>query len=159
KPALFALLRELPVFSALRYPERFLWVAVLIACEPAANALARLPRLGDGKRWRNGTNVVLTLAVIGTIGSQIATFVEVGKARGLGVVVVDGNKEFHQARGNRWLAAHYDGIGAGSLSCWETHPVTMSANLRGDLPAEEYVADPQIGRAKRVSWSPNEIVV
>ncbi len=28
-PALFALLRQLPVFSALRYPERFLWIAIL----------------------------------------------------------------------------------------------------------------------------------
>jgi hypothetical protein len=159
KPALFALLRELPVFSALRYPERFLWIAILYACEPAANALARLPRIGEGKRWRDGANLVLTLAVVATVGAQIMTFADVGKSRELGVVAIDRMKEFRQARGNRWLAAHYDGIGAGSLSCWETHPVTMSPKLRGDLAAEEYVADPQIGKAKRVSWSPNEIVV
>jgi hypothetical protein len=159
KPALFALLRELPVFSALRYPERFLWIAVLYACEPAANALARLPRLGEGRRWRNGANIVLTLAVVGTIGSQIKTFIDVGKARELGVVAEKARDEFRQARGNRWLAAHYDGVGVGSLSCWETHPVTMSPKLRGDLPAEEYVADPRVGAAKRVSWSPNELVI
>ena len=159
KPALFALLRELPVFSALRYPERFLWLAILYASEPAANALAKLPRLGDGKHWRLGANVVLTLTVIGTVGSQIKTFADVGKGRELGVVAVDRMKEFRQSRGNRWLAAHYDGIGAGSLSCWETHPVTMSPKLRGDLVAEEYVADPAIGKVERVSWSPNEIVV
>ena len=159
KPALFALLRELPVFSALRYPERFLWISILYASEPAANALARIPRLGDGKKWRTGANIVLTLAVAATVGAQISTFIDVGKARELGVVSVDRMKEFRQARGNRWLAAHYDGVGAGSLSCWETHPVTMSPLLRGDLAAEEYLADPQVGTARRVSWSPNEIVV
>jgi hypothetical protein len=159
KPALFALLRELPVFSALRYPERFLWVAILYASEPAANALARVPRLGSGRRWRVATNVILTGAVVATVIAQIGMFVSAGTARELGVVAVDRAKEFRQSRGNRWLAAHYDGIGAGSLSCWETHPVAMSPKLRGDLPAEEYVADPNVGRAKRVSWSPNEIVV
>lgn len=159
KPALFALLREVPVFSALRYPERFLWIAILYASEPAANALARVPRLGEGKKWRIGANVVLTLAVVATVVSQITAFIDVGKERELGAVAVDRLQEFRQARGNRWLAAHYTGIGAGSLSCWETHPVTMSSKLRGDLAAEEYVADPQVGKARRVSWSPNEIVV
>jgi len=159
KPALFALLRELPVFSALRYPERFLWIAILYACEPAANALAKIPRLGEGKKWRVGANIVLTLVVVGTIGAQISTFADMNAARELGVVSVDRMQEFRQARGNRWLAAHYTGIGAGSLSCWETHPVTMSPLLRGDLAAEEYVADPEVGSARRVSWSPNEIVV
>lgn len=159
KPALFALLRELPVFSALRYPERFLWVGILFACEPAAYALQRLPRLGEGKRWRHWTQLVLTAMVIWTVQAQIRTFVEVGKNRDLGVLALDAPSEFRQARGNRWLAAHYAGVGTGSLSCWETHPVPMSSRLRGDLPAEEYVADPETGTAKRVSWSPNEIVV
>ncbi len=159
KPALFALLRQLPVFSALRYPERFLWIAILYACEPASNALARLPRLGDGKRWRAGANIVLTLAVLGTVGSQILTFADVGRARELGTVSVDRVKEFRQARGNRWLVAHYDGLGVGSLSCWEAHPVIMSPKLRGDLAAEEYIDDPMTGTARRVSWSPNKLVI
>jgi hypothetical protein len=159
KPPLFALLRELPVFSALRYPERFLWLGILFACEPAANALAKLPRLGDGPRWRLWSNIVLTVTVVVTIGLQIGAFAELGKSRELGVVAVDRAKDFHQARGNRWLAAHYDGIGAGSLSCWETHPVIMSPKLRGDLEAEEYLVDPSAGTAQRESWSPNRIVV
>ncbi|HVJ94129.1 MAG TPA: hypothetical protein VM580_30280 [Labilithrix sp.] len=159
KPSLFALLRELPVFAALRYPERFLWVAILYASEPAAYALSRLPRLGDGKGWRVGANVVLTLAVLVTIGSQVIQFANVSKSRELGVVAVRRSDQFRQARGNRWLAAHYEGLGAGSLSCWETHPITMSSKLRGDLAAEEYVSDPRTGTARRVTWSPNELVV
>jgi hypothetical protein len=158
KPPLFALLRQLPVFSALRYPERFLWIGILYACEPAANALARLPYLGESRRWRLGSMIVLTLAVIATIVTQIGAFGELGRARELGHVEVDRIADF-QARGNRWLAAHYDGIGAGSLSCWETHPVIMSPKLRGDLAADEYLADPTAGVAKRTSWSPNRIVV
>lgn len=158
QPALFALLRELPVFSALRYPERFLWIAILFACEPAAYALTRIPRLGGG-RWRVASKVAFTVTVILTVGAQITMFHRVAGRRALGVVAVDRMSEFRQARGNRWLAAHYDGIGAGSLSCWETHPVTMSSKLRGDLAAEEYLADPSVGVARRVSWSPNAIVV
>lgn len=159
KPAMFALLRQLPVFSALRYPERFLWIAILYACEPAANALAKVPRFGEGKRWRNIAHVLLTGAVLVTIGYEITTFANVAKARELGSVTVSRLADFRQARGNRWLAAHYEGIGAGTLSCWETHPVAMSSKLRGDLSAEEYVADRNVGLARRVSWSPNEIVV
>jgi hypothetical protein len=159
KPPLFALLRELPIFSALRYPERFLWLAILYACEPAANALAKLPRLGEGRRWRVGTNALLTAVIVVTVGVQIAIFADVGSRRELGSVSVEPAKAFRQARGNRWLAAHYPGIGLGSLSCWETHPVIMSPKLRGDLAAEEYLLDPDAGTAQRVSWSPNRIVV
>jgi hypothetical protein len=163
KPPLFALLRELPVFAALRYPERFLWVAILLACEPAANALAKLPRLGDGPKWRLGANIVLTGALLVTVASQLQTFAEVEGARELGSLApneVQGDAgDFRQARGNRWLAAHYPGIGRGSLSCWEAYPVVMSEKLRGDLEAEEYLADPSAGRVQRVRWSPNRIVV
>ncbi len=162
RPPLFALLRELPVFSALRYPERFLWICILYACEPAANALAKLPLLGDGRRWRVGAHVVLTAAVVLTVGTQIEAFARLGEARRLGAVTSDAGaprEEFHQARGNRWLASHYESMNVGSLSCWEAYPVVMSPKLRGDLPAEEYLADPGAGTARRTAWSPNHIAV
>lgn len=159
KPALFALLRTLPVFSALRYPERFLWLGILFACEPAANALAKVPRLGEGRRWRHGANIVLSAAVLLSLGSQIKAFYDCDANRDLGVVTKEPPRPFRQARGNRWLAGHYQVQNLGSLSCWETHPVTMSPNLRGDLAAEEYLEEPANGTAKRVSWSPNRIVV
>ena len=38
QPSLFGLFRQLPVFASLRYPERFLWFAILFASEPAALA-------------------------------------------------------------------------------------------------------------------------
>ncbi|MBX3234247.1 MAG: hypothetical protein KIT84_04120 [Labilithrix sp.] len=159
KPALFALLRELPIFSALRYPERFLWLGILFACEPAAHALAKVPRLGEGKSWRRGANALLTLAVLASLGAEVKAFYAVDSARNLGVATPDRSRPFRQSRGNRWLASHYESAGLGSLSCWETHPVTMSPLLRGDLAQEEYLAPPARGAARRVSWSPNEIVV
>jgi hypothetical protein len=167
KPPLFALLRALPVFSALRYPERFLWIAILFASEPAANALARIPRLGDGPRWRLGANLVLTAMIGFTVYRQIGTFAGAVHARDLGALAEreapeardTGEPGFRQARGNRWLAAHAAALGTGSLSCWETHPVVMSPELRGDLAEEEYLTDPAAGTARRTRWTPNRIVV
>ncbi len=159
KPALFALLRELPVFSALRYPERFLWIGILFACEPAANAIVRIPFLGDGKNWRLGANILLSLAILGTVAMQIRMFHDIAGQRRVEPIAIMRAESFRQARGNRWLASHYDGLGVGSLSCWETHPVSMSPRLRGDLAAEEYPADPALGTVSRVKWSPNQITL
>ncbi len=163
KPALFALLRELPIFSALRYPERFLWIATLFVCEPAAHALARVPLLGEGRRWRVGVWMLLGGAIVWTIFNQMAAFDRLASARQLGTVTASAPPEggFHQGRGNRWLASHYQALGIGSLSCWETHPVTMSPLLRGDLPAEEYLSErtKDAGTVKRVAWSPNRITL
>ena len=161
KPALFALLRELPVFSALRYPERFLWLAVLFACEPAAHALARIPQIGEGRRWRVGVWIVLSGAIGWTVYGEIAAFHRTSAVRDMGTLTDTARGEFHQSRGNRWLVAHYEAMGIGSLSCWETHPVIQSTLLRGDLPAEEYLSESThgAGTVKRTSWSPNRIVM
>jgi hypothetical protein len=159
KPALFGLLRELPVFEALRYPERFLWLAILYASEPVTRALIRIPLVGEGALWRKWTTVALSITLLFSLGSELASFRRVIAGRQLGAIAVERRSEFRQARGNRWLAAHYDSIGVGSLSCWEPYPVVMSPLLRGDLFAEEYLRDDDAGHAKRVAWSPSELVV
>jgi len=158
-PSLFALLRELPIFEALRYPERFLWIGMLWASEPAARALGRIPRLGEGPAWRRGSAIVLSVVLGFSIVSELAAFRRVVAARQLGVFAVDRRPDFRQARGNRWLAGHVPGLGVGSLSCWEPYPVVMSPRLRADLLAEEYLRDPEAGLAKRTSWSPNRLGV
>lgn len=159
KPAIFDLLRRLPVFSALRYPERFLWISILFACEPAARAIVRVPRLGDSRSWRMKATGALVLAALATIALELRSFVRVADGRMLGAVVEARAEEFRQTRGNRWLAAHFDGAGLGSLSCWETHPVVMSPRLRGDLAAEEYASDPAAGSVTRLAWSPNALTL
>jgi len=164
-PSLFGLLRELPVFSALRYPERFLWLAILFASEPAALALAKVPHVGEGTRWRTGTWLVLGSAVAWTIASQVASFHRVAAARTLGFVTELRDvrpEEFRQSRGNRWLTVHVQAAGLGSLSCYETHRLAQSPLLRADLPAEEYLAPSAdgagtAGTVKRTGWSPNRV--
>jgi hypothetical protein len=158
-PSLFGLLRELPAFAALRYPERFLWLGLLFASGPAALALARVPFVGDGRGWRTGISLVLGAAVAWTIATEVRTFHRVAAARSLGAVTESPAGEFHQARGNRWMAVHFESMGIGSLGCYETHRLAMSPLLRADLPAEEYLApgSSDAGAVKRVSWSPNRI--
>jgi hypothetical protein len=53
----------------------------------------------------------------------------------------------------------YPRANLGTLSCFEETPLDVSPLLRGDLPADEYLADPDAGTVRRVSWSPNEIVL
>ncbi len=160
----FALLREVPTFAAVRYPERFLWLAILFASGAVASALARVPYIGETRRWRVATAVVLGGAVFFTIGSEIVAFQRVATHRTLGTVTTDRQAEFHQARGNRWLAVHLESQNIGSLGCYETHRLAESTLLRGDLPHEEYLAPDatgggSAGTVERVSWSPTKIVV
>lgn len=161
KPALFALLREVPSLAALRYPERFLWLLVLFACEPAARTLERLPRFAASPPSRAMVHAVLVAAALFTLVNEVRAFHRVAEARLLRpILTADRPREtFRQARGNRWLAAHYEAQNLGSLSCWEVHPVVESPKLRGDLAQEEYLADPTAGRVERRSFSANRVAV
>jgi hypothetical protein len=66
---------------------------------------------------------------------------------------------FAQALGNRWSADVWPAADRGFLTCFEEQPFRMSAALRGDLPAEEYLADPSAGSVRRVHWSPHRIEI
>lgn len=160
-PSMFAMLRQLPIFSAMRYPERFLWLVIFFASEPAAHAVARVPYLVPGRMWRLSAAVALAGALLWTVSHQVATFGRVAKARNLGTISEQVRAEFHQARGNRWIVTHLQSMNIGSLSCMETHRVRQSPLLRGDLPAEEYLApsSADAGTVRRLTWSPNRIVL
>jgi hypothetical protein len=157
----FGMLRELPVFAAIRYPERFLWLGVLFASAPVAGALSRVPYIGEGRKWRIGTVLVLLAAVCWTVGGEITAFHRVALAREMGVVTEGRVAEFRQARGNRWLTVHLESQNLGSLSCYETHRLAESTLLRADLPAEEYLAPDaaDAGTVKRLAWSPTKITL
>jgi hypothetical protein len=156
----FGALRELPVLHMLRYPERFLLIACLLGCEVAAQGVdwllapARLtPRLG-------GPMLVLAIGLSFYAQDELIRNQRVSAAgmwRSPAPLELD--RPFAQARGNRWLAAHFASISRGSLNCWEAYPLPMSSALRGDLPQEEYLADPSSGSARRLAWSPNAIDV
>jgi hypothetical protein len=157
----FAMLRRVPGLTAIRYPERFTWLAIFFGSELAAYAVMRVPRATMGKAWRAAALLTLAGGIAWTCTTQILAFHRVAGARTLGVVEENVFGEFHNARGNRWKTVHFESMGIGSLGCYETHRLAQSRLLRGDLPAEEYVA-PQsagAGTVKRVSWSPTSIVV
>ncbi len=154
----FVWLRELPIYSTLRYPERFLFFTALFGAELAAIGAALLLRV----RFRI-LKLLFSLTAIGVFVAGAVALVQnqIGAVQGMALAPppLEHAGEFRQARGNRWLLGYYQPLSRGSLSCWEAYPVAQSAALRGDLPAEEYLADPEAGTATRAAWSPNRIDV
>lgn len=159
----FALLRTLPVYESMRYPERMLVFApfafAVLGALGTSSLLARARRSARrGPAMRGAVVVAMLIAV--------ATIFDLRNVTGLWVSVaeVEPSPEerigrFRQARGNRWLASHWVETGLGTLSCGEAYPVPMSVHLRGDLPEEAYLADASRGRVRTLAWSPNRIVV
>jgi hypothetical protein len=68
-------------------------------------------------------------------------------------------QEFKQVPGDAGLMLLYPRQNQGSLSCFEETPLPQSPRLRPNLPADEYLAEPDAGVVRRVSWSPNRIVL
>jgi hypothetical protein len=155
----FVGLKALPVFSALRYPERYLILVALAAAVVAAVGVRTLEALARRRRaWSLGL-----LALVAALGATASYLVSdhhlVASKRMLLPAPPVLERDFHQTRGNRWNLAYYAPMSRGSLSCWDAYPVPMSPALRGDLPADEYLADASAGTAARTAWSPARIDV
>jgi hypothetical protein len=90
-------------------------------------------------------------------------FITSQRAPSLGLYVEEAprphEQEFKQARGNRRDAHIFPHLNMGSLNCVDGIPIPESARLRADLPQEEYPADPAVAEVKRLSWSPNTLVL
>jgi hypothetical protein len=167
RPSLFAALRELPLYTTLRYPERFLIPLGMAASALAARgvslleAVARTPRV----RATRGRAVLSTGALAGAALSLVVGFGPLAaqhtlhaRGRRLGTPSEAGAaRPFHQGRGNRWALEYYEPMQRGSLSCWEAYPVPESPLLRGDLNDEEYLLDPGAGSVTEKAWSPDAI--
>lgn len=150
-------LRALPLFSTLRYPERYLAIVALAACALAALGTTHAQRLS--RRHLAGLPLLVALCALLAFNfrGMVRNHHTVDAHRTLVAPARRIDREFRQARGNRWLAAHYAPMSRGSLSCWDAWPVPQSPLLRGDLPAEEYLVEPDAGQVRRTSWSPNRI--
>ncbi|HTJ81962.1 MAG TPA: hypothetical protein VL400_09555, partial [Polyangiaceae bacterium] len=167
KLSLFALLKGLPVYSTLRYPERFLVLFALAASAICALGITRLQSLarvrGDTPRLmriRLAGGFVLTVAVtllLANIGPLVSNQHAALKGRPMDAPPRTIDQDFHQARGTRWALAYYGPMSRGVLSCYDAYPVPQSPLLRGDLPNEEYLAEADAGAVKRTFWSPNRI--
>lgn len=164
----FPLLRKLPVYDTLRYPERYLLLFVLAASllsARGASVVEAWARRCAGKLGRLALR--LTLACVALVGVVLEA--QNTRAHGQNVrlepsPVFEGGT-FRQSRGNRWLMSHFHAENMGSLACGEAYPVPMSKRLRGDLPAEEYLVplaqdeagNAPLGEVVREDISPNTI--
>ena len=177
----FVFLRGLPLFSALRYPERYLVFVALMAAAFAALALTvceqtlRLRR-GRGKRgaWTWMAAVAGAVALLVANGSYLASLAHVVTARRmLSPAPAHVDRPFRQSRGNRWSLPDFPAQSRGSLQCWDAYPVPMSEALRADLAAEEVwrpARDSERqgeaaasldtgGKVTRRAWAPDEMLL
>jgi len=155
----FTWLRQLPLFHMIRYPERFLFVFALYAAAASALGLEILLHRFRGRAW--ASVVVLVALGLGGLGvrAEVRNFRHVTEGMWLAPPPIAESRPFRQARGNRWALGYFGPLSRGSLSCWEAYPVPESPLLRADLPAEEYFADPAVGSVRRLSWSPNRLLL
>lgn len=166
-PSLFGMLRELPIYSSLRYPERFLVPFALAFAVLAARgigwaeALVRARRRrakGRPSRVRQGLLAIAALTLVVNVAPMIRQHAVHADARPLSPPPDESEpRPFHQSRGNRWGLAYYEPMQRGSLSCWEAYPVPQSPMLRGDLKNEEWLDDAGAGTLVERAWSPDRI--
>lgn len=153
----FVGLRALPLFSTLRYPERYLIVLALALSVLAAWGITRLE---DATRKHVLWSIplgALSLALVLNFLQMIPRHHEPIEHMDLVEPPPRVERPFHQARGTRWALGYYGPMSRGCLSCWDAYPVPQSPLLRADLQQEEYLVDPSDGSVKRTAWSPNRI--
>lgn len=178
----FHLLKALPVFSQLRFPDRYMVLVLFFGAVTAARGITRLedalPALVRGvwarfRAWRGKepiaapVELVFVAVLLATYGAYrvvrppIEDIVEHVRIKPGTMYLQDAprtyDQPFKQHRGNRRDAHVFPSINMGSIYCVAGNPLPESALLRADLPAEEYPVDPAKATVKRLSWSPNVI--
>lgn len=178
----FHLLKSLPVFRQLRFPDRYMVLVLMFAAVCAARGITRLedavPSVVRGawsrfRAWRNKETseapaelvyVAIAIAAYGAytvVRPQLTQLLESVKIKPGTMYVQEGprsyDQPFRQTRGNRRDAHIFPAANLGTIYCFAGNPLPVSPLLRGDLPAEEYPVDPRKATVKRLSWSPNEI--
>ncbi len=164
-PSAFALLRKIPVYETLRYPDRFLIPVALLLSALAARGLTRLLALQRRRGhqpsrlrplFRYGWAIAAVL-LLANLPLLFRNWHQASSQRSMGMVADTTHHEFRQSRGSRWALGYFTPQDLGVLSCWEGYPVPQSRLLRGDLAAEEYLEDPAAGTVRRTRWTPNSI--
>lgn len=162
KISLFALLKRIPIYQTLRYPERFLVLFALPAMVLAAMGIAHLQVMSRRKKWGAAVLGIASFLLLANLGPLISNAHAAANGRPMVAPPRPGDHapdDFRQARGTRWAIAYYPSMARGSLSCYDAYPVPQSPLLRGDLKNEEYFKDPNAGTVTRTSWTPNKIVL
>jgi hypothetical protein len=159
------LLKHLPIYKNLRVASRFTLVVGIFFCALVgvavdawgAPALARWRSLAPRRRYAGVGVLVLALAYL--LDAASWNRLQWGQTFGAPAPSDPRAAEFHQVPGDRGRMMVYPPANLGTLSCFEETPLPISPRLRGDLPADEYLADPDAGTVKRLKWSPNRIVL
>jgi hypothetical protein len=159
------LLKHLPIYKNLRVAARFTLVAGIFFCaligvavdEWGAPALERWRELAPRRRAAAAGVLALALAYLGDAASwnRLQWLPTFGSPPPRGPRAA----EFHQVPGDRGNMMAYPPANLGTLSCFEEGALDISPRLRGDLPADEYLAEPDAGTVRRLHWSPNRIVL
>jgi hypothetical protein len=178
----FHILKSLPIFSQLRFPDRYMVVVLFFLAVSAARGITRLEdvlpaavqRAWNGiLAWRRraprpvpaellwiaiGLSAYLSYRVV---RPQAEDVLDWGRIKP-GQIYTDEaprsfDQPFRQARGNRRDAHVFTMANMGTIYCIAGNPLPESPLLRGDLEQEEYPSDPTKASVKRLSWSPNEI--
>ncbi len=154
---LFRALRHLPVFSVLRYPERYLAFVALALAVLAALGIGRVEAWAKRRPWLHLPGLALGVLLCANAAMQIDNHYRLSAPRDLVAPPAVVDRPFHQARGTRWALGFYAPMSRGSLSCWDAYPIPQSPLLRSDLQHEEYLVDASSGTVERRAWSPNRI--
>ncbi len=183
----FHLMKSLPIFGQLRFPDRFIVGVLLFTSVAASRGITRvedaLPTavkrvwelFFSAKRFKGREGAVAYPPELGWIMVGVAAFLAYSKVgrpfaeeilKGVHIrpgtmYVQEGPRSFdgpfRQSRGNRRDAHMFTAANLGSIYCVAGNPLPESALLRGDLEQEEYPQDPTKATVKRLEWTPNAI--
>jgi len=180
----FHILKSLPIFSQLRFPDRYMVIVLFFAAIAASRGISRIEdalpglvaRVWSGFRaWRKKEPREVPRELV-WLAMGVATFAAYKLVRPPAEEILEAvrikpgmmyvqepprpyDAGFKQHRGNRRDAHIFPTANMGSIYCVAGNALPESALLRGDLPAEEYPVDPNVASVKRLSWSPNRIVL
>ena len=183
----FHILKSLPIFGQLRFPDRFMVGVLLFASVAASRGITRVEDAVPAavkrawelffswkKRFWGGKDAPYP-PEMGWIMVGVAAFVAYSKvARPYAEEILTGVRirpgtmyvqegprnydgPFRQSRGNRRDVHMFTPANLGSIYCVAGNPLPESALLRGDLAQEEYPEDPTKATVKRLEWTPNAI--
>ncbi|MFO0558323.1 MAG: hypothetical protein U0269_09900 [Polyangiales bacterium] len=175
----YHLIKQVPLFKQLRSPERHVILVFLFVALSAARTITAIedwiPRFLSSIVARKPLEELpaplrLSFVAAGTLAVALAfgpKFVDLVKSCGPTYATVlytfepprRFEQDFRQHRGNRRDGHVFPAMNMGSIYCITGIPVPESPALRADLAQEEFALDPTSATVRRLSWSPNEIVL
>lgn len=178
----YHLLKQLPLLSQLRAPERYTVLVILFLSVAASRGWSRVEdafpillerirvafRVGPGVPRRPAGVLVSGLMVGASLLTAVGLLYPRARNQVLERVITADSlflfeaplsleQPFRQMRGNRRDIHLFNKADGGSLRCILGIPIPQSPALRADLPQEEFPLDPSAATVRRLRWTPNAI--